>query len=281
MKIPKLAYSLKNNLIFGLSLPVFIFLFAVLYNPSFTFGGEVVARFWQNLNWQLCIPIICAIVLVVTALSRTLLWLTTRKRRLSEFEYLIWQALEVVVYCLFSAMFLSLMMHRAYFAVLPATLIIGFSVVVFPYAIYWLYLERCERDQRIADAQKTIMEMRMGLQHEGPNAIKFTDEKGTVRLIVGADKVIAIESAGNYVNIVYDKSGTITRFSLRNTLKSIEEMCASHDIVKCHRSFLVNLHRIKLIQKSSDGFFAEMDIDGVKNIPISRFYASDLVSKIE
>ena len=279
MKIPKLVYNLKDNIIFCHSLPLFVLAFAILYTP--TFGNGTLTDWPHSDHASMSIAIMAAIILITTSLSRFLLWLTTRKKRLSEFEYLIWQFGEVLVACIFCAMFISLFLHYPYFSVLPIAILIGLAVAIFPYTVYWLYAERCERDQRIADAQKTIMELRSGTQHEGPNAIKFTDEKGTVRLIVGADKVIAIESAGNYVNIVYDKSGTITRFSLRNTLKSIEEMCASHDIVKCHRSFLVNLHRIKLIQKSSDGFFAEMDIDGVKNIPISRFYASDLVSKIE
>ena len=279
MKIPKLVDSLKSNIIFGISLPLFVLSFAVLYTP--TFGNRALAEWPQHKYASMCIAIISAIVLVVTAISRTFMWLTTRKKRLSEFEYLIWQAGEVLADCLFCAMFMSLFLHKPYFEILPLTLIIGVAVAIFPYTIYWLYSERYERDQRIGDAQRTIMEMRNGMQHEGPNAIKFADEKGTVRLIVSADKVISIEAAANYVNILYDKSGQLVRFSLRNTLKGIEEMCANYDIVRCHRSYFVNLHKIKLIRKEADGFFAELDIDGVKSIPISKLYASDLISKIE
>lgn len=281
MKIPRLVYNLKDNIIFCLSLPLFVLAFAILYTP--TFGNGALAN-WPNVHEShasMCIAIMAAIILVVTSLSRFLLWLTTRKKRLSEFEYLIWQLGEVLVDCIFCAMFLSLFLHRPYFSVLPTTMLIGVAVGLFPYTVYWLYAERCERDQRIADAQKTIMELRSGMQHEGPNAIKFTDEKGTVRLIVSADKVISIEAAGNYVNILYDKSGQLVKFSLRNTLKGIEELCNSYDIVRCHRSYFVNIHKIKLIRKAPDGFFAELDIDGVNSIPISKLYTNELIDKIE
>lgn len=281
MKIPKIVYNLKSNIIFTFSLPIFVLAFAVLYTPSFSN--------WNLASWvhdnqahaSMCIAIIGAIILLTTAISRTLMWLTTRTKRLAELEYLFWQLGEVIVSCLFCAMFLSLFLHRPYFDILTYTILIGLAVAVFPYTIYWLYAERCDRDQRIADAQKTIIELRNGMQHEGPNAIKFVDEKGTVRLIVSADKVISIEAAANYVNILYDKSGQLVRFSLRNTLKGIEELCNAHDIVRCHRSYFVNLHKIKLIRKETDGFFAELDIAGVKGIPISKLYASDLISKIE
>lgn len=279
MKIPKLVYNLKENLIFVLSLPLFVLAFAILYTPSF--GSRALSDWMHQPSSSMCIAIISAIVLAVTAISRTFLWLTTRKKRLSEFEYLIWQFGEVLVDSLFCAMFMSLFLHKAYFDILPITLLIALAVAIFPYTVYWLYAERCERDQRIADAQKTIMELRSGMQHEGPNAIKFVDEKGTVRLIVSADKVISIEAAANYVNILYDKSGQLVKFSLRNTLKGIEELCNNHDIVRCHRSYFVNLHKVKLIRKDADGFFAELDIDGVKSIPISKLYASDLIAKIE
>lgn len=279
MKIPKIVYNLKNNIIFCLSLPIFLLAFAILYTPSF--GSQALSDWLMQPHASMCIAIIAAIVLVVTASSRTLMWLTTRKKRLGEFEYLIWQLGEVIIDCLFCAMFMSLFLAKPYFAVLPVTLLIGLAVALFPYTVYWLYAERCERDQRIAEAQKTILELRSGMQHDGPNAIKFADEKGTVRLIVSADKVISIEAAANYVNILYDKGGQLVKFSLRNTLKGIEELCNNYDIVRCHRSYFVNLHKVKLIRKDSDGFFAELDIEGVKSIPISKLYASDLISKIE
>lgn len=279
MKIPKIVYSLKCNLIFGIGFPIFVLLFAVLYTPSF--GSRALADWTQNETSSMSIGIISAIVLLVTGTSRTLMWLTTRKARISEVEYLIWQAAEVIVDCLFTSLYISLLFNQKYFEVLPTTLLVGVAVAIMPYTIYWLFVERYERDLRIAEAQKTIVELRMGLQHGEPNAIKFVDEKGTVRLVVGADKVISIESAGNYVNILYYKSDQLVKFSLRNTLKGIEELCTANDIVRCHRSYFVNLHKIKLIRKEADGFFAELDIEGVDNIPISKLYASDLVSKIE
>ena len=107
--------------------------------------------------------------------------------------------------------------------------------------------------------------------------IRFADEKGVVKLVVGAERIISLESAGNYVTILYNDDGKLVRYSLRNTLKGIEDNCAANGIVRCHRSFLVNLKKIRIIRHTPQGVFAEMDFPGVENIPVSKTYASELL----
>lgn len=278
-RIPRSLYNMKNNVVFALATALFVLLYAVIYNPSFSISDEVMEMWYSHSS--LCIPIISSIVLVCILLSRMAFVYSGRRVKLKEVEYLIWQIFEVIVICLFVCLFLSLVFHAEYFAMLPSVLVTGFLILVFPYSVYWLYSERVDRDIRIASAQKTIVELRRNNGvHNEPSMIRFQDEKGNVKLIVGADKVISIESAGNYVNILYVNAGKLTRFSLRNTLKGIEQLCVSNDLVRCHRSFFVNLHKIKLLKKEADGVFAQMDVEGVADIPVSKMYSSDVMEKM-
>ena len=277
MKIPKSVYSVKHNIVFVVGLAVFVMLFAVIYTPGYGVENQTGLGLWYD-HQGICLPICCAIILVSTSLSRLLLLLTTRTARIYETEYLLWQAAEVAVAGLFCTLFLSLYLHVDYFNLLPTVLLIYFSVALFPYTFYWLLVERMDRDQRIANAQRALMELRRN-GGDDERTIRFADDKGNVKLIVSTDRVISIESAGNYVNILYENNGKLVRFSLRNTLKGIEELCDSYSLVRCHRSYFINLHKVKLLRKESDGVFAEIAAEGVEDIPVSKSYAADVMQR--
>ena len=61
MKIPKLVYNLKDNIIFCLSLPLFVLAFAILYTP--TFGNGTLID-WPHYEYSsMCIAIMAAIIM--------------------------------------------------------------------------------------------------------------------------------------------------------------------------------------------------------------------------
>ncbi len=289
MRIPKTIYTPKSSLIFVGGLTLFVMLFAITYTPNYGISEEAtslsdmlsnsepVAEWYRHQG--LCLPICCAIVLVVTALSRMLMILLTRTARLREGEYLLWQVGEVIATGLFCNLFLSLYLHLNYFENMPPVILIYISVAIYPYAFYWLLSERMDRDLRIAEAQHTILRLRQRNDEEENGTLRFVDEKGNVKLIVSSERVICIESAGNYVTILYENAGRLTRYSLRNTLKGIEELCQSHRLVRCHRSWFINLDRVRLLRKAPDGVYAEMDAEGVSDIPVSKSYSSEVMQR--
>lgn len=289
MKIPKTLYSLRSNLIFVGGLTIFVMLFAITYTPNYGISeeatslsdmlrsSELVMEWYRHQG--LCLSICCAIVLGATALSRALLLLTTRTARLREGEYLLWQVAEVIATGLFCNLFLSLYLHINYFENIPPVILIYISVAVYPYAFYWLLAERMDRDLRIAEAQRTIVRLRQHNDQEENGTLRFVDDKGNVKLIVSAEHVICIESAGNYVTILYENAGRLIRYSLRNTLKGIEELCDSHRLVRCHRSWFINLGRVRLLRKAPDGVYAEMDAEGVNDIPVSKSYSAEVMQR--
>lgn len=276
---PSIIYTAKTNIIFVLVVFIWTFLFAVAYTPTFGLSQEHMDIWYAHDS--LSIPILCSICSLTLALSRTLLCLLPQKNRPNEIEYLIWQFCELVIICFFSDLFLCLYLHQPYFKILPSTLLIGFLILAIPYTLYWLYAEKKDADAALAQARTTIEELRKGLDRSAePAPIKFTDEKGQVKLVMGADHIISIESAGNYVTIRYENNGKLTLFALRNTLKSIEELCNANGLVRCHRSWVVNLRKIRLLRKDPEGVFAEINFEGVDDIPVSKNYAADVVERL-
>lgn len=286
-KIPKQVYTLKNNVIFIISMVVWVLLFATIYTPTFGFlpddldnptVPEAMLSWYRTSSY--CIPIICAILFAVLSISRLMLWGGTRTNRMSEVEYAIWHVAEIIVICLFEDLYLSLFFSEAYFALLPNVLLIAFLVLLPPYSVYWLYVEKREKEMRLAEANETLVQLRNGLDGRESSIIKFVDEKGTVRLVVNSDLVYTVEAAGNYVTILYDNNGLLTRFALRSTLKAIEDVCLAHGIVRCHRSWFVNLQKIRLLRHEPDGIYAEINGQGIPDLPVSRSYASSVIQQL-
>lgn len=251
-------------------------LFTLIYQPSFGFTDGWIEKWGQRASF--CLPLISAIELGTLLISRTILCFSSFKRSLTALDYWVWMGAEFIIACLFSDLLLSLYFQLNYLDTLPPVLLVGFALNIFPYTIAWQFIARKEVDNRLKDALGQIDDLRRngGLREEG--AIRFADDKGFVKLVVGADRVISIESAGNYVKILYDDEGRLMRYSLRNTLKGIEDVCSANSLVRCHRSFFVNVNKIKIIRRTSEGTFAEIDHAGVDNIPISKTYSSELVA---
>lgn len=286
MRIPKTIYKIKSNILFILGLVLFVLFFAIIYTPNYGLSEDATGlsdipnvenrvQMWYS-HQSICLPLCCAIVLVVTTLSRTFLLLFTKTRRLREIEYLWWQISEVAITSIFINLFLSLFFHYPFFSILPMVMIIYLSVCTYPYAFYWLLAERLERDIRLAEAQRTITRLRRDGEEDTPGMLRFIDDKGNVRLVVGTENVVYLEAAGNYVTILYISAGRLTRYSLRNTLKSIDETCAGTPIIHCHRSYYINLLHVRLLKKTTDGIVAEIDVEGVDPIPISKSYADEV-----
>ena len=281
MKIPKRIYSIKSNIMFIAGLVLFVLFFTIIYTPRYGLSEEnsnLAWALWYN-SQALCLPICCAIILVTTTLSRVILLLTTHTARIRESDYLLWQAGEVAATALFIDLFVSLYLHQGYFELLPSVLLIYISVAIYPYTIYWLLIERMDRDIRIAEAQRTIVRLRQGEERAEKGVLRFADDKGSVKLVVGIDSVLTIEAAGNYVTILYLTGNRLMRYSLRNTLKGIEELCGDSTLVRCHRSYYINLTKVKLLRKASDGIYAEIDCEGVPDIPVSKSYAKEVMQR--
>jgi DNA-binding LytR/AlgR family response regulator len=63
----------------------------------------------------------------------------------------------------------------------------------------------------------------------------------------------------------------------RDTLKKIEESFTGTEIVRCHRCFMVNFDKVKVIRKDKDGLKLELDNPGIRDIPVSKTYVNSVM----
>lgn len=92
--------------------------------------------------------------------------------------------------------------------------------------------------------------------------------------------LIYLESADNYVNILYKEQEQVQKKLLRSTLTKIEKQIQPTYIQRCHRSYMLNLKQIKYVDGNSRGLQLQLlDLD--KTIPVSRKYVKGILAQIE
>lgn len=110
--------------------------------------------------------------------------------------------------------------------------------------------------------------------------ITFLDDSGALRLTVASENLYCIRSDDNYVDILYsDNKGLLRKYLLRSRLKSVEETCAGTSLVRCHRQFIVNLLKVKILRCSDAGYELELDNKELPPIPVSKTYAKSIAEK--
>jgi len=100
--------------------------------------------------------------------------------------------------------------------------------------------------------------------------IQISDENGKIVLETFPEKIIAAESADNYVKIYSLADNGASNEMIRSTLAALEDMLANDPrFFRTHRSWLVNLGRIEKVSGNARGY--TLRLDGFQSeIPVAR-----------
>ncbi len=107
--------------------------------------------------------------------------------------------------------------------------------------------------------------------------ITFTAENEKDALTLEMNDLLFIESADNYSELVFLQNERVEKTLLRGSLSRFEEQAYHPDVVRCHRSFIVNLQQVESISGNAQGYKLQL-----KNyptpVPVARRYG-DLVAE--
>ena len=66
-------------------------------------------------------------------------------------------------------------------------------------------------------------------------------------------------------------------YSLRQSMRGIEELMEKHGIIRCQRSYFVNPRHVKVLRRDKEGFIqAELDVHDSQPVPVSPKYYEQL-----
>lgn len=268
--LPSFLIEKQNivRLIFFTSL--FALVFINIYAP---FGSD---RWFNPTKVQFFIfsslTILAGVLVVV--LSRFIMYNYCKRHILIIWQYLLWIIAEILLmglsYAIFEKYFLK--DTRLFTDLVKNSSRNTSLVLLIPYSVLWLYFswkDKKEQIDRLADHQ---------LQPSaGRNMIPFYDDKGVLKFSIKMENLLYLESAENYVNICYLNNGKVSKYLLRDTLKKFEESFAGTEIIRCHRSYMVNFEKVKVIRREKDGLKLELDNPSVQDIPVSRTYVNTIM----
>jgi hypothetical protein len=95
------------------------------------------------------------------------------------------------------------------------------------------------------------------------------------------DDFLFVRSDGNYLDVYFLDAGNLQHSLIRNTLVTAQSMLHDHfpPLVRCHRSFIVNLDRIEKVDGNAQGLVLKMK-GCEEKVPVSRKYIEELKSKL-
>jgi len=115
---------------------------------------------------------------------------------------------------------------------------------------------------------------------KNPDLIHIRDEREQVKFSVRKDYILYLESADNYVTFFYQPESELKKEMVRTSMKKMEDLLLPYGLVRCHRSFMVNMENVQWMKKQGRNYLIKM-----KNcemiIPVSRSYHSRLRSLIQ
>jgi len=105
-----------------------------------------------------------------------------------------------------------------------------------------------------------------------PNAeVELFSENRSEKIKLVTRQLILIQSADNYVEILFKEEDRIQKTLVRNTLNIEEQLKNNSHIIRCHRTFIVNIKYVTKLTGNYQGFRLKIpDLD--TEVPVSRQY---------
>lgn len=249
---------------------LFALIFINIYSP---FGVESRYQVSSQLEFLFYSSLVILIGILVIVISRILLYHRAKKgKRITYLNYSVWIAAEIFFMALFYTLYDKFVLNdlREVWHIFQLTVKNTALVLLIPYSILWLYFAWKDKNLKLEELTSDKP------TSEQSGMIPFKDEKGKIKISIKASDLLYIQAADNYVNIIYSHADKQAKYMLRATMKQIEEELHNSGLIRCHRSYMVNFNKVKLIRREKEGLVIELDIVPPVEVPVSKTYMEDV-----
>lgn len=294
-EIPKFLVSRKYISVLIAFILLFSALFLIIYQP---FSMAVWFGTSQTLNFSFTILFYLSSI-VVLILSRTLMYTVHNKLEVTVMTYIWWIMAEnliiSLIYTLITIYFFPMpgitTPTLATRALLCVTIILAIpNAFMLFYAAYCAKCEelqasqyqyqQLEKDYRLLNSRQHDLRAVAPTDKETPKMINLHDNNGTLRLSINTDALYYIKSEDNYINIYYKHNERILSYMLRSRTRSVEDSLQDTSMVRCHRSYIVNINKIQLMEEDKRMHYITLNDKSIGRIPVSKSYYDKVVTAL-
>ncbi|MBL4709839.1 MAG: LytTR family transcriptional regulator DNA-binding domain-containing protein [Flavobacteriales bacterium] len=157
------------------------------------------------------------------------------------------------------------------------TILVGIIPVIFSTLL--VYHRRLESMIKQAESLNATLFHQQKVSH---SELNIPSQNKSENVTVETTKLLTAKAVENYVELYSIKESELKKEIVRNTLKNIEETFSSTlHIQKCHRSYLVNLQKVKHFSGNAQGLTLNFGNEIDLSVPVSRAYVKEIKIRLQ
>lgn len=196
--------------------------------------------------------------------------------------YLLFSGLLILLVFISEYTLFSIFGFRSFNFLISLSIIVLASFVV-PFYLVLMAVERLiikRFETMSATLTKDIGQIKQKMS-PAKEQITILSEKTSGKISFSLDDFIAVEAQGNYCMFYVMKKDVVTRKLLHITMKALETRFEEFpQVIRCHKSFLVNIRQIAKVNGNSRGYSLVFGGD-IDPVPVSRGYQKDVMHVIQ
>ncbi len=127
----------------------------------------------------------------------------------------------------------------------------------------------------------SLVNVRYKMIANNDDLIKICDENNKHKITIDLSSLYSIESKNQYVVIKFKRDNQIIERTIRTRFsKLLFELDSFPSILRCHRSFAINLQNVASLSSINNSPTLILGKDFLIKIPISKSYFKDIKEKL-
>lgn len=214
--------------------------------------------------------------------SRMLMYKSKQSHEMTFMGYIIWCIMEIMVisgYYTWTTLDIAPMIDETSMDIFSRALLYSSIALGIPYLIAGMYFTIIDKNNTIRLMSYENVVTDEPLKSEEKQKITLYDNSGALKLSLNLDNLFYIESDDNYIKVWYtDNKGELKQYMLRCRLKTVEESFMNSGLVRCHRKYIVNIKKVSMLHKESDGYVLDLGLEEIPPISVTKTYTDIVLS---
>ena len=260
----------------------FSVLFAVIFlNIYIPFSDTAWFGLGDSVMFMLTLVFI-AVAILTLVISRTLMYKSKSIFEMTYLSYTLWCLIEIILICGFYTWLtidITAPKDETSWMILGRSLLYGTIALGIPYLISGMYFAIIDKNNTIRLMNYENVVTDEPVRPEGSRKITLFDNSGTLKLSLNPDNLYYIESDDNYIKVWYtDSKGELKQYMLRCRLKTVEDSFKGSGLVRCNRKYIVNISKVSMLRKESDGYFLDLCNEDIQSLPVTKTYTDTVLA---
>jgi len=259
---------LRHRLLHVLIILVFSVLFLIVFEP-FNIKAWLKYPGWLKDLGQLSLGLTFSFII---AFSQLLIRTVVRIKKFKVYHLILWLTAEILLLTVILTIIFA-DYTNGFLEEFSITLKFTSTGLLLPYSfsILTLMLIQQNNSQQLSISNSSP---------EKSDLIHLKDEREQVKFSIHKPSVLYLESSDNYVTIHFLQEDQVKKEMVRNSMKKVEKQLSSSGLVRCHRSFIVNIENVHWFKKEGRNYLFKMKHGGTI-IPVSRSFVPAIKSLIQ